>query len=149
MEGALFLLLHDALAISWDSTKLRVNHSHSHQISDCTIKHSITSRCINTADILFQTVHIKVRSPTINMLQTSSILVGYSWGDELLHKDVAKKLVYSWGEPECYIWMWNYAMQYYYVIYLVYCCSLFLSVELILDFYLCPCLYFFVTASWR
>ena len=66
--------------------------SHSHQIS-VWLNIMLTTRCINTADILVQTVHIHVRSPTIDMLQASSIPVGYSWGGELLYKDVAKNLV--------------------------------------------------------
>ena len=37
-----------------------------------------TSRCINTAGILVQTVWILVRSPTFNVLQDSSISVGYT-----------------------------------------------------------------------
>ena len=41
MDGALVVLLHDGLAMSWNSAKLRENHSHSHQISECMIKHII------------------------------------------------------------------------------------------------------------
>ena len=38
MDGALVLLLLDGLAISWNSAK--VNLSHSHQISECMTKHN-------------------------------------------------------------------------------------------------------------
>ena len=34
--------------------------------------------------ILVQTVHIQVRSPTFNMLEASSIVVGYSWNEEII-----------------------------------------------------------------
>ena len=57
------------------------------------IKHSTNKKVYKYSWYSVQTVHIQVRSPTFNMLQASSIAVGYSLGDELLYKNVGKRQV--------------------------------------------------------
>ena len=64
-----------------------------HWFFECMTKHSTNKKVYKYSWHSVQTVHIQVRSPTFNILQATSIAVGYSLGDELLYKDVGKRQV--------------------------------------------------------
>ena len=64
-----------------------------HWFFECMIKHSTNKKVCKYSWHSVQTVHIQVRSPPFNMLQASSIPVGYSRSDELSYQDVGKRLV--------------------------------------------------------